>query len=147
MIKEILEVESPLSEELLLKRIVHYFDREKVTNVVQRAYLTLMEGHENYGIIRRDGFLYLSTNKNIQFRKPGDLTRDIKQIAPEELASGLKKIIELNITVDKKGLYQFLATQCGISRITQGIHDIFDEVLILLSDYILVKGDLVSLKK
>ena len=95
----------------------------------------------------RDGFLYLSTNKNIQFRKPGDLTRDIKQIAPEELASGLKKIIELNITVDKKGLYQFLATQCGISRITQGIHDIFDEVLILLSDYILVKGDLVSLKK
>lgn len=145
MIKEILEVESPLSEDLLLKRIVHYFDREKVTNVVQRAYLTLMEGHENYGIIRRDGFLYLSTNKNIQFRQPGDLTRDIKQIAPEEIASGLKKIIELNISVDKKGLYQFLATQCGLNRITKGINDTFDEALLLLSDDILVKGDLVSL--
>lgn len=38
MVKAILETEAPLSEELLLKRIVSLFGREKVTSVVQRTY-------------------------------------------------------------------------------------------------------------
>ena len=38
IVKEILEVEAPLSEDLFLKRIVWYFEHEKVTNVVQRSY-------------------------------------------------------------------------------------------------------------
>ncbi len=79
-------MEAPLSEDLFLKRIVWYFDREKVTNVVQRAYEQQMYGYQRYGIIRRNGFLYLDNGKEIQFRGPGDVERDIKQIAPEELA-------------------------------------------------------------
>ena len=66
-------MEAPLSEDLFLKRIVWYFEREKVTNVVQRAYEQQMYGYQRYGIIRRNGFLYLDNGKEIQFRAPGDI--------------------------------------------------------------------------
>ena len=40
-----------------------------------------LDGCQRYGIIRRNGFLYLDNGKEIQFRGPGDVERDIKQIA------------------------------------------------------------------
>ena len=55
MIKAILEIESPLSEELLLKRIVWCFGREKVTSVVKQAYEQQIYGYRSYGIIRKKG--------------------------------------------------------------------------------------------
>src|SRR5699024_10704863 len=59
MIKAILEIEAPLSEDLLLKRIVWCFGREKVTNVVKQIYEQQMYGCQRYDIVRRNGFLYL----------------------------------------------------------------------------------------
>ncbi|MDO4803151.1 MAG: hypothetical protein Q4A15_13370, partial [Prevotellaceae bacterium] len=54
IVKDILEVENPISEELLLKRTVWYFDREKVTSVVQQEYEKEMKGCKKYGITRRN---------------------------------------------------------------------------------------------
>lgn len=146
MVKAILEVEAPLSEDLLLKRIVWYFDREKVTSVVQRAYEQQMYGYESYGIIRRNGFLYLNNAKEIQFRGPGDITRDIKQIAPEELAAGMLEILKQNITADKSGLFRLLALQCGVNRVGKVINEYFDVALRSLEDFIVIEGDQISLK-
>ena len=109
--KAILEVEAPLSEELLLKRIVWCFGREKVTKVVLHAYEQQMSGYQQYGIIRKNGFLYLANGKKIQFRKSGDIEREIKQIAPEELAAGMLEILKQNVSADKNGLYHSLAIQ------------------------------------
>ncbi len=80
MVKAILEVEAPLSEELLLKRTVKFFGREKVTSVVQRNYEREMNNYRNYGIIRKNGFLYLQGQNEIRFRTPGIITREIKYI-------------------------------------------------------------------
>ena len=65
MVKEILKVEAPLSEEWLLKRTAPFFGREKVTSVVQNAYEKAMAGCEGIGIIRRNGFLYLEQDNPI----------------------------------------------------------------------------------
>lgn len=146
MIKAILEIETPLSEDLLLKRIVWYFGREKVTSVVQRAYEQQMYGCQRYGIIRRNGFLYLNNGKEIQFRGPGDIERDIKQIAPEELAAGMFEILKQNVTADKNGLYRSLAAQCGVARVGKAINEAMDTALDVLKDRIIVDGELVSLK-
>ena len=146
IVKEILEVESPLSEDLFLKRIVWYFDREKVTSVVQRAYEQQMYGCQRYGIIRRNGFLYLDNGKEVQFRGPGDVERDIKQIAPEELAAGMFEILEQNVTADKSGLYRSLAAQCGVTRVGKAINEAMDAALNVLSDRIIIDGEQVSIK-
>ena len=146
MIKAILEIEAPLSEELLLKRIVWCFGREKVTNVVQSAYEQRMYGYQQYGIIRRNGFLYLNNGKEIQFRVPGEIKRDIKQIAPEELAAGMFEILKQNVTADKSGLYRSLAVQCGVTRVGKSINEALDNAMNILSDRIIVDGEQISIR-
>lgn len=147
IVKEILEVEAPLSEDLFLKRIVWYFEREKVTNVVQRAYEQQMYGYQRYGIIRRNGFLYLDNGKEIQFRGPGDIERDIKQIAPEELAAGMFEILKQNVTADKSGLYRSLAAQCGVTRVGKAINEAMDTALSILADKVSVSGEAISVRQ
>ena len=146
IVKDILEVEAPLSEDLFLKRIVWYFDREKVTSVVQRAYEQQMYGYQRYGIIRRNGFLYLDNGKEVQFRGPGDIERDIKQIAPEELAAGMLEILKQNVTADKAGLYRSLAAQCGVARVGKAVNEAMDTALRILEGRIIVDGEQISLK-
>lgn len=148
MIKAILEVEAPISEEFLLKRIVGCFGREKVTNVVQRAYEQQMNGYQRFGIIRKNGFLYLNNNKEFKLRVPGDLTREIKYIAPEELAAGMLEILKQNLTVDKNGLYHVLASHCGFNRVGNAMSNYFDSVLHSIDNYISIDyDDVISLKK
>ena len=146
MIKAILEVEAPLSEELLLRRIVRCFRREKVTNVVQRAYEGQMYGYQRYGIIRKNGFLYLDNGKAIRFREPGDIEREINQIAPEELADGMFEILKQNVSAEKSGLYRSLATLCGVTRLGKTIIEAMDSALDVLKDRVTVDGEQISLK-
>jgi len=147
MIKAILEVEAPLSEDLLLRRIVRWcFDREKITSNVQFEYERQMGGYQHYGIIRRNGFLYLDNGKATQFRVPGDIERDMKQIAPEELAAGMFEILKQNVTADKNGLYRYIASLCGVARVGKAINEVLDSALHILKDRIIIDGEQISLK-
>lgn len=146
MIKAILEVEAPLSEELLLKRIVGCFGREKVTDVVRRTFEHHLSGYQRYGITRKNGFLYLADQKNYQLRAPGDIARTIKQIAPEELAAGMLEILKQNVTADKIGLYRSIAQQCGFNRVGKSISEYLDVALQILDSSVTIKGDCISLK-
>lgn len=146
IVKEILEIEAPLSEELFLKRIVWYFNREKVTSVVQREFDEKMYGHQRHGIIRRNGFLYLANKNDYQFRVSGDIVREFKHIAPEELAAGMLEILKHNVTADKTGLYRSLAAQCGISRLGKSITESLDSALQLLENVVTIDGEQISLK-
>ena len=116
---------------------------------MQRAYEQQMYGYQRYGIIRRNGFLYLDNGKEIRFRGPGDIERDIKQIAPEELAAGVFEILKQNVTVDRSGLYRSLATQCGVARIGKAINEAMDAALnVLVRDKsVVIDGDRISLEQ
>ena len=105
-----------------------------------------MWGYEDYGIIRRNGFLHLKDDRKILFRKPGDLTRSIEQIAPEELAAGMREILKQNLTADKDGLYRTLAAQCGVTRMGATVTETLDWALYLLKDSIVIEGDYISLR-
>lgn len=144
MVKEILEVEAPLSEELLLSRIAWCFDRKKVTTFVRQEYEQNMSWCSLCGIIRKDGFLYLENGPEIRFRVPGSIKREIRQIAPEELAAGMLEVVKQNINVSKNGLFRFVAGQCGVTRLTESIVDKLELSLSLLGDSVLVEGDTVS---
>ena len=141
-----MDTEAPLSEDFLLKRIVWIFNREKVTSAVVREYEQMMAGCEGYGIIRRNGFLYLQDGPEIQFRRPGDIEREIKHIAPEELAAGMLEILHQNITVEKSGLFKLIALQCGITRVGKAVNEALENALVLLHDQVIIDGDQVSIK-
>ena len=130
-ILEILKSEAPLSEEYLLKRIIYYFGRTKVTQAAVRDYERKIYGCRGKGIIRRNGFLYLMDMDEIKLRVPGD-KRDIKYISPEELADGLLTLVKTNITVSKDSLYKSLTNLLGFSRTGEIIIRKYDEALDLL---------------
>ena len=150
VIVEILKREAPLNEEWLLKRISWMFGREKVTSVVQREYETRMYGCSRMGIIRRNGFLYLQDQNDFKLRVPGSgEKRDIKYIAREELAAGLLTMVEKNVTVDKDGMYRYVAKELGFTRVGEAIYDRFEDALdmLLLSSLVDVQDNMVSIKR
>ncbi len=130
-IREILEAEAPLSEEYLLKRIVSYFDREKVTKVVHDEFESKMQRCTNIGIIRRNGFLYLQGRNDFALRVPGD-RREIKYIAVEELAIGFYMLIKQNVTATKEGLYKTMTNLLGFNRTGDTIYERYDSALRIL---------------
>lgn len=144
-VRAIMQVEAPVSEEYLLKRICFIYGREKVTSVVKQQFNSDMYGCERMGIIRRNGFLYLSDQTKYVLRVPGD-KREIKYIAPEELAVGIITILKQNYSVDKDNLYRAVANQLGFSRIGDAIYAKMDEALRLIGN-IVIDGNVVSLKE
>ncbi len=147
--RAIVEIEAPISEEWLLKRIVFMFNgREKVTNVVRDEFNKLMWNCEKQGIIRRNGFLYLQGKEIPMLRVPteGKTSREIKYIAIEELANGLKELLKRNMTVEKAGLFKFLAEQLGFSRTGDAIFARLESALKLLANEVETNGEMLSLK-
>ncbi|MDE6284758.1 MAG: DUF4011 domain-containing protein, partial [Bacilli bacterium] len=124
--RAIVEVESPVSEEWLLKRIVFLFDgREKVTNVVREEFERRMWNCEKFGIIRKSGFLYLKGSEIPMLRIPSDgmEPRGIKYIELRELALGMKEILRQNVSAEKQGLFKLLAQHLGFGRIGDAISE------------------------
>ncbi|MDE6966883.1 MAG: type III restriction endonuclease subunit R, partial [Clostridiales bacterium] len=147
--RAIVEVESPVSEEWLLKRIVFLFaGREKVTNVVRKEFNRYMWNCARYGIVRKDGFLYMQGRQIPMLRVPsaGDEPRDIKYIELRELALGLKEILKQNVSAEKQGLYRLLTQNLGFSRIGDAILERMDSALELIYKDIEINGEMISLK-
>ncbi len=145
LVKHIMDVEAPISEENLLKRTCRVFKREKVTNVVRRAFQSCMQGYEAYGIFKRNDFWYLKSQTKFELRVPG-VKREIKNIAPEELAAGLKTIIMQNYSVEKDKLYKTLLNQLGFTRMNDSIYKKFDEALGLIGSAVIL-DDIISLRR
>lgn len=145
IVREILAVEAPLAEESLLKRIPFLFGKEKVTPTVRQMFDQLMAGCGADGIIRRDGFLYLDGMPDLGMRVPGAM-RELKNIALEELAAGMRTILRHNLSADKDGLYHTLVNALGFSRSGEAMTARLDEALALLGDLVSVDGSTVSLK-
>lgn len=150
IVKNILQLEHPLSEEWLLKRIVHFFHREKVTSVVREEFDDRMWGCEQVGIIRKNNFIYLKGKEIPMLRVPHEnatVVREVKYISLEELSLGMKEILKQNITVEKSGLFRLLVQQLGFSRMGDAILDRLEDALRLISKEIDVNGDVLSLKQ
>lgn len=149
VIQAIVEIESPLSEEWLLKRIPFLFGREKVTSVVRDDFNCIMRNCSYYKITRKNDFLYAQGKEIPMLRVPDEnavFVRDIKYISLEELAIGMKEILKQNISVEKDGLFRLLVQQLGFSRMGDAILDRLESALLLISKEIEVNGDILSLK-
>ena len=109
----------------------------------------MMWNSGNQGVLRRDGFLYLQGKGIPMLRVPseGQTPRDVKYIALEELANGIRELLKLNVSVEKMGLYKLLAEQLGFTRTGEAMLSRFDSALQLLSTEIEQSGDMISMKE
>ena len=146
-VKSILDVEAPISEEVLLKRIVGVFGRTKVTANVVNEWNERMRGCAKHDILRKKGFLYVK-DKPFQLRiaEDGGKSRNINDIAIEELAAGLLAVIKYNVAVEKTSLYNFIAQQLGYTRAGDAMTNRLNEAFATIKRQLTVDGDVVSVK-
>lgn len=149
IINAIVDLEAPISEEWLLKRLAFLFGREKVTSAVRDEFNYIIRHSSSYKFIRKNGFFY-SMEKDIpMLRVPEEnatTIREVKNIAMEELALGMKEILKQNISVEKSGLFRLLVNQLGFARIGDATLDYLEDALTLIAKEIEFNGDILSLK-
>lgn len=146
-VKKVMDIEAPVSEEWLLKRIPWMFGREKVTKAVKDEYEKKMFRCERNGIIRRNGFLYSSGMKEFELRVPNgvDDKRDINYICREELGSGMFEIIKQNMSIEKESLYKYLAKLLGINRLTDKVVWKMDDALDAIKSLVEIDNGIISI--
>jgi hypothetical protein len=76
----------------------------------------------------------------------GKNPRDVKYIAVEELANGLKELLKQNVTAEKAGLFKLLVEQLGFARMGDAILARLESALKLISKDIETNGEMLSLK-
>ncbi len=146
-VKSILEVEAPISEDLLLKRIVGVFGRTKVTANVVNEWNESMRGCAKHDIVRKKGFLYIKgQNFRLRVAEDGSKARAINDIAVEELAAGLLAVVKHNVAVEKTALYNFIAQQLGCRRAGDAMTNRLNEAFATIKKQLTVDGDVVSVK-
>lgn len=146
-VKEVLKVEAPLSEQWFLRRIVHLFGRSVVNITVINSFNSKMKGCEYHGIIRKNGFLYLEEKTEFNLRVPSDsVRRTIDCIAVEELAGGLLRIVNHNVSIEKERLFKTLAYRLGVSKINAMARIRFEQALLLIASKINIDGLIISKK-
>ena len=142
-----LKVEAPLSEQWFLRRIVHLFGRSVVNITVINSFNSKMKGCEYHGIIRKNGFLYLEEKTEFNLRVPSDsVRRTIDCIAVEELAGGLLRIVNHNVSIEKERLFKTLAYRLGVSKINAMARIRFEQALLLIASKINIDGLIISKK-
>lgn len=141
-IRSVIEAEGPVFERDLMKRLSFLGGEEYLTPETAESYRKAMEGIEGISFVRRDGFLYSTEEKDYPFRR-ASLMRDFAHIAPEELASGLRAIIEKKGEIEKAELYNILGSCCGYSVVLKSRYPELDRALMALGDAVEVDGDIV----
>lgn len=135
VIKRIVEIESPISSSWLLSRISTLFGTI-LTASVRREYENLLATNcEILGIKRKDGFLFFGEVEYPMLRVPSDdLRREIEYIPLEELAKGLEKVIELNVTITDEQLFSYIRSRLGFRSLTEKIRFRLEKALQLSID-------------
>ena len=145
----IINLEAPISEEWLLKRLLFLFGRKKITSVVIDEFNRLARSFIYFNIVRHDGFLYVQGRETTMLRVPQEnclTAREIKYVPLEELALGIKEILKQNVSVEKDGLFRLICKQLGFSRMGDAIESRLDEALKLIADQISVDGQMICIK-
>ena len=146
-VKAIVSQESPLNEEWLLKRICFMFGADKVTPTVRASYVTKLRDLDRLDMEKKGDFLCMKGAPVPMLRVPASdaaRVREIKHISLEELANGIRAVVEKNVSVERLGLYRMLAGRLGAGRLTENITKRLDDALALICNDVDIDGDTLS---
>lgn len=141
--------ESPIHKEVIYHYLAPLFGNERVTKVIISAVERILQNYCEGRFIVKGDFLWSISMKTPIFRVPGVLPpRDIKHIAPEEIAEGMKIIIIRAIGIEKITLFQLVSKELGFERTGEKINSLLDVAFnqLITSREIEVKGNIVAMK-
>ena len=138
---DLVNMEAPITEELLIKKTATFFGREKVTSVVRDQFKFNIKYIR--GIYKVKDYYVVDKNKKIEMRIPeiGSTPRDIMMISKDEIASGMLVVIEKNFGINKEGLFQTINNLLGFNRMVTNISNRLEESLQQLLDAGLVREE------
>ena len=134
LIRAIIRIESPISEEKLIRMTLPFFNRKLINERVYQEFEQRLKNCDTYDIIRQNGFVFYGKQKQIKFRKMKEGKREIKDIAIEELSQGIRAVMEKMMAAEKQGVYTYLGKMCGIKKISEKDIERFDRALELIDD-------------
>ncbi|MDR3111723.1 MAG: DUF4011 domain-containing protein [Elusimicrobiota bacterium] len=131
-LEDVIRIEGPIMEELLLKKVVRAFGREKVTSVVREEFNIAIKGSK-VAKKTKSGFWTID-NGTISLRIPreGEEGREILMICIEEIADGLEQIIRYNVGISKEWLFKTISNLLGYARLGESITQQLEIALELL---------------
>ncbi|MBQ8425574.1 MAG: hypothetical protein IJX17_06095, partial [Clostridia bacterium] len=137
---DLVKKEAPITEELLLKKTVTLFGREKVTTHIRSKFAQEIDKYKEI-IFKIDDYYVVNKNMMVKMRIPkeGATPRDIMHIANIELSSGMFVIIKNSVGITEVGLFNATANLLGFSRIGNNIQLKLKESLNILLKNNLVK--------
>lgn len=140
VIFDLVKLEAPITEQLLMKKTAILFGREKVTTALKEIFEKNINRLSDK-IFKIQDFYVVDKNMMIELRVPKENTipRDIMMISDMELASGLYQIISSNFGITKKGLFLTITNLLGFSKIGANIQAKLDASLKLILDKNMVK--------
>ncbi len=124
LIEAIIEVESPIHEDYLYKRVASILNL-KVTNVLKNRINNAISSD----ITKKGKFYY--NDKSVRFRI--NAKRDIELISSDELMEGIYSIVKKSNGISKEGCYKELLKLIGYNRTTQAAVHLLDNAVIFLS--------------
>ncbi len=141
IVYELIELEGPICEELLIRRIMPFFGKKKVTEGVRWSFK--FEMNRCPSALKIKDYYVMNKDKEIRLRIPkkGDTPRDIMMICDDELKAGLFVIIQNNNGINKDGLFTTILELLGFSRKTIHIKEKLERSLELLISEGKVKCD------
>lgn len=139
-IVDIVKMEAPITEELLLKRTVPLFGREKITSHI-RSKFSKEISRFSYQIFNIDDYYVVDKNMMVKLRVPkqGDEPRDIMHISNVELSSGMYVLIQNSVGITKNGLFNTIVNLLGYTRIGTNMQQKLEDSLGILLNKNLVK--------
>ena len=129
-IYDLVKTEAPITEELLLKKVLCFWGREKITEQVRRSFEMEMRKLDNL-IFKVSDYYVVDRKMKIELRVPKANTqpRDILMIPTIELSSGMFIIIKNNLGINKEGLFSTITKLLGFSRMGTNIQAKLEEAL------------------
>ena len=144
LVEKILATEAPIYERDLMKSLAFLGGEEYLTRETIERYKEAMKKSEGTSFTLKNGFVYSVCQSSFPFRRT-ELLRDFSHIAPEELESGLFKLIETYSPIEKSDLYNKLGQYCGYRAVLKSRYLELDRILLLLSDRISIIGDTIKI--
>lgn len=130
-ILKIVELEAPVHIDIVCQRLYPLFDRKKVTPKIQALAKSAVKSLGSKLVSKYD-FLYLKKETPACVRFAG--SRQVTQIAYDELARGMQKVLSSNIGLTREDLLHETAKAFGITRLTAAALDRLNHTIEILEN-------------
>ena len=138
-IEKVVEIEAPIHFDILCQRVCNVIGRQKVSSVVQNMVRRAIN-YSDDKIKIKDDFAYQTEKHSANYLREAG-SRSIHQIAYDELAMGMLKVIDNNIGLTKEELIHETARAFGFTRIGNNITERMEKVVKLM-----IKNKLIEIK-